>query len=153
MSGKMEESLLESKEFLWVPVVLEVITPGDKGADAEEVDTEELIVLKSKLEHLNASSNASIQHFPAALLGARKIRWEVGRGCTTAPMVSPSGPRAAHILWSMGWKSLKQNPSFFEGLSISSHVERIMVPIQWLLCKLVCKEKEPVKIYLNGLLN
>ena len=54
--------------------MLEVITPGDKGADAEEVDTEELIVLKSKLEHLNASSNASIQHFPAALLGARKIR-------------------------------------------------------------------------------
>ena len=36
MSGKMEESLLESKEFLWAPVVLEVITPGDKGADAEE---------------------------------------------------------------------------------------------------------------------
>ena len=54
--------------------MVDAITPGDNGADAEVLDTEELIVLKSKLEHLNASSSASIQHFPAALLGARKIR-------------------------------------------------------------------------------
>ena len=54
-----------------------------------------LIVLKSNDEHLRASSSASIQHFPAALFGALKIRCEVGRGWTTAPIVSPSGPRAA----------------------------------------------------------
>ena len=27
-----------------------------------------------------------------------KMQWEVGNGWTTAPMDSPSGPRAAHIL-------------------------------------------------------
>ena len=47
---------------------------------AAEVDeelvavAEELIVLKSKLEHLNASSKASIQHFPAALFGVLNIK-------------------------------------------------------------------------------
>ena len=59
---------------------------------------DELIVLKSKLEHLNASSRASIQHLPAALFGALNIKCDVGSGCTTAPMVSPSGPLAAQIL-------------------------------------------------------
>ena len=41
----------------------------------------------------------------------------------------------AQIDMSMGWKSLKQKPSFFDGRSISSHVLSMMVPIQWLLCK------------------
>ena len=41
----------------------------------------------------------------------------------------------AQMDMSMGWKSLKQKPSFFEGRSISSHVLSMMVPIQWLLCK------------------
>jgi hypothetical protein len=50
-------------------------------------------------------------------------------------MASPSGPRDAQIDWSIGWKSLKQNPFFFDGRSISSHVLRMMVPIQWLLWK------------------
>ena len=40
----------------------------------------ELMVLSRRLEHLSASSRASIQHLPAALLGARNIKWEVGRG-------------------------------------------------------------------------
>jgi hypothetical protein len=35
--------------------------------------------------------------------------------------------------WSIGWKSLKQNPSFLEGLSISSQVDKMIVPTQWLL--------------------
>jgi len=60
-------------------------------------------------------------------------RCELGNGWTTAPRVSPSGPRAAQMDWSIGWKSLKQNPSFFEGLSISSQVDKIIVPTQWLL--------------------
>ena len=81
-------------------------------------------------EQRRASSRASIQHLPAAFVGARKIRWEVGRGWTTAPSDSPSGPLLAQMDWSMGWKSLKQKPSFFEGLSISSQDERMIVPIQ-----------------------
>ena len=113
----------------------------------EELFADELIVLRSKLEHLNASSKASIQHFPAALLGALNIKWEVGNGCTTAPIVSPSGPRAAQILWSIGWNNLKQNPSFLEGRSISSHVERIIVPIQWLLCNFRNDMLKPSNIY------
>ena len=60
------------------------------------------MVLSNKLEHLSASSSASIQQRPAALLGALNMQCEVGRGCMTAPMASPSGPRAAQILWSMG---------------------------------------------------
>ena len=71
-----------------------------------------------------------------------KMQWEVGNGWTTAPMDSPSGPRAAHILWSIGWKSLKQKPSFLEGLSINSQVDRIIVPIQWLLCKKEMKKNQ-----------
>ena len=39
-----------------------------------------------------------------------------------------------HMDWSNGWKSLKQNPSFLLGRSISSHVFNKMVPTQWLLC-------------------
>ena len=58
------------------------------------------------------------------------MRWEVGRGWTTAPRDSPSGPLLAQMDWSMGWKSLKQKPSFFEGLSINSQEERMIVPIQ-----------------------
>ena len=137
MLVRFDESLLDSScESLWLRSNFPF--PGTCAEADEELvaDAEELMVLKSKLEHLNASSNASIQHFPAALFGARKIKWEVGNGCTTAPIVSPSGPRAAQMLWSMGWNNLKQNPSFLEGLSISSHVERIIVPIQWLLCKI-----------------
>ena len=131
-----EESL--SCEIFWLLSRWDRTTPvGWPEADEELfADADELIVLRSKLEHLNASSRASIQHFPAALFGALNIKWEVGKGCTTAPIVSPSGPRAAQILWSIGWNNLKQNPSFLEGRSISSHVERIIVPIQWLLCNL-----------------
>ena len=51
---------------------------------------------KISIPDLRASSRASIQHLPAALVGARKMRWEVGSGWTTAPIVSPSGPRLAH---------------------------------------------------------
>ena len=36
----------------------------------------------------------------------------------------------AQMDMSMGWKSLKQKPSFFEGRSISSQVLSMMVPIQ-----------------------
>ena len=68
------------------------------------------------------------------LLGALKMQWDVGRGWTTAPIASLSGPRDAHMLWSIGWKSLKQKPFFLEGRSISSQVDKIIVPIQWLLC-------------------
>ena len=50
-------------------------------------------------------------------------------------MVSPSGPLVAQMDCSSGWKSLKQKPSFLEGLSISSHVLSRTVPTQWLLCR------------------
>jgi hypothetical protein len=33
--------------------------------------------------------------------------------------------------WSIGWNSLKQKPSFFDGRSISSQVLKMIVPIQW----------------------
>lgn len=58
----------------------------------------ELKVRRRRLEHRSANSRASIQHLPAALLGALKIRWEVGNGWTTAPMVSPPGPLDAQML-------------------------------------------------------
>ncbi len=90
-----------------------------------------VIVLSSSDEHLSASSSASIQHLPAALVGALKMRCDDGSGCTTAPSVSPSGPRAAQMDWSIGWNSLKQKPSFFDGRSISSQVLKMIVPIQW----------------------
>ena len=72
--------------------------------EAAEVDAVAalLMVLNKSEEHLKANSKASIQQRPAALLGALKMQWDVGRGWTTAPMDSPSGPRAAQILWSMG---------------------------------------------------
>ena len=37
-----------------------------------------LMVLNKSEEHLKANSKASIQHRPAALLGALKMQWEVG---------------------------------------------------------------------------
>jgi len=47
------------------------------------------------------------------------------------PIDSPCGPLVAQMLCSRGWNSLKQKPSFLEGLSISSHVLRRTVPHQW----------------------
>lgn len=41
----------------------------------------------------------------------------------------------AHMDWSSGWKSLKQNPSFLDGLSMILHVFNKTVPTQWLLWK------------------
>lgn len=41
----------------------------------------------------------------------------------------------AHMDWSSGWKSLKQNPSFLDGLSMILQVFNKTVPTQWLLCK------------------
>ena len=83
---------------------------------------------------LGSDKNGQITNYlPAAFVGALKMRWDVGSGCTTAPRDSPSGPLLAQIDWSIGWKSLKQKPSFFEGLSISSQEERMIVPIQWRL--------------------
>lgn len=55
----------------------------------------------------------------------------MGHSAPHRPMVSPCGPLVAHIDCSRGWKSLKQNPSFFEGRSMSSHVLSSTVPHQW----------------------
>ena len=63
-----------SNEYLCPPVGVPKVKGLDKWADAFAAVADELMVRKSKLEHLNASSKASIQHFPAALFGARKIR-------------------------------------------------------------------------------
>lgn len=58
----------------------------------------ELIERTSNEEQRSESSSASIQHFPAADDGARKIKYEVGNGCMrTAPIDSFSGPRGAQI--------------------------------------------------------
>jgi len=50
-----------------------------------------------------------------------------------SPIVSFSGPLGAHMDCSKGWKSLKQKPSFFDGLSMTWQVFRRTVPTQWLL--------------------
>lgn len=78
-------------------------------------------------------SSASSQHIPEACDGARKIEYEFGKGCTTAPMVSFSGPLGAQIDWSSGLYNLKQKPSFLLGLSITLQEFRRIVPTQWLL--------------------
>ena len=66
-------------------------SPGSKtysdGEAADAVEVFEAMVLRRSDEHLRANSSASIQQRPAALLGARKMQWEVGRGCTTAPII------------------------------------------------------------------
>ena len=126
----------QSRNLSWIPVKL-VTWHKTYSAECDDVDIDvEAMVLSSNEEHLKASSRASIQQRPAALLGALKMQCEVGRGWTTAPMASPSGPREAQTLWSMGWKSLKQKPSFFEGRSISSLVDKIIVPIHCELWKI-----------------
>lgn len=39
-------------------------------------------------EQRSDSSKASIQHLPAAWLGARNIKYAVGKGCVTAPKIA-----------------------------------------------------------------
>ena len=48
-----------------------------KAAETPVVAVLLLMVLNKSEEHLKANSKASIQHRPAALLGALKMQWEV----------------------------------------------------------------------------
>ena len=58
---------------------MKIIAAYSEGEEVEAADVEAM-VLSSSEEHLRANSSASIQQRPAALLGALKMQWEVGRG-------------------------------------------------------------------------
>lgn len=61
-------------------------------------DADLLLTDRTKAESfLIEISKASNQHIPDACEEARKIEYEPGKGCTTAPILSFSGPRGAQI--------------------------------------------------------